>query len=305
MFPLTLRLPQGYAYVPVFAPSGLSVSSQTIEPDRSKLDDSWWFTKKFDHELKKHLVGEKRRQIYSDPKQWNETRYGVNGQSFDQETRTLNLRLHLTDFASSEISRGLWINTSTPESDLGKKEYDWSRVLAPVSDTLGINGTLVTVDNQLVLTRRSKFTSIAPNLRHVSMSEGVTPTDGELSANPGAAIRRAAREEHGIPEDISASVITHGWGLNLAQYGWSFFSHVSLEDERFTADYILDLHKKGEVADSWESESIWCVPFTLDTLEKELSNAEEWTIPGWVNLWLTALYAFPELYDRVNYNEHK
>jgi hypothetical protein len=171
-----------------------------------------------------------------------------------------------------------------------------------LSHSFGVNLTIETADDSLILTKRSGLTSRAHGLRHISVNEGMSLDDKDLNGypDPYATALRGIREELGV--DLAPhrdKVVFHALILDVTRYEWALLGHVDLRGTEFTDGAFRMQRGMGLSSDDWESDELslgpWNAASALDLLESD----DEWVGHGYLNLLLSAVHRFPRSRDQL------
>ena len=250
-------------------------------------------------------IEQERLRLAEQPTAWNEEKLGLSAVFVGREPRrdwpTLTLHFHQTDYATFLVIGRAW-QEHVEGLDLAEllPAERLRTVLPGLSHSFGINATVVTADRRLLLTKRSAVTSSARPLKHISVNEGMRADDLDENKvpDPYTTLMRGIREEIGI--DASAGRATfHTLMLDATRYQWALLGHVDLTDTEWDAARVLSARAVGRAVDNWETDRIRAIPFTLDDVLRELENPDTWIAHGWVNLLLSAMYAFKSGHDRL------
>jgi hypothetical protein len=191
-----------------------------------------------------------------------------------EEVSELRLEFGPTDYFTQIITD---LNIAHPI----RRRYASKAVLAeqPIPEfasVLGVNLTLITSDQLLLVTQRSSRAFLAGGSLHTSVAENLLrPKDASPDGAPDlfAAAARGTLEEIGIalqPEDISFS--TFGVDPQLCQY--SLIGTLQLQQ---TGAEIEQLRQKGIPKDKWESHQFYLVPFELEQVATfVMEHWEQW-----------------------------
>ncbi|MCR4420380.1 MAG: NUDIX domain-containing protein [Clostridia bacterium] len=245
------------------------------------------------------VVQELRRQVQeelSDPypggvKLWNGGRYYLRSFTLtrlpDEEEPRLIFGFGPSDYynflaTSLSLDRKLEVNgTTTTLREMYLRDADpWAQPISCLAHSFGINLAVITRDNHLLLTRRSRYVSSRPAAWTVAVNEGLQrPADKDEAGNPDfykAAVR-------GVYEELGVSLRenTGDWPLFLS-FGldWELYQYALLGRVR------LNLSLK-EVRDCWELNSrdkwegeITAIPFTLKHFSEFVKDHGPWSPAG-------------------------
>lgn len=297
-------LPVGddFVYVHAFNPAGLTIRTRTL-PDQNwaqRWEDLPEDLRPAEPQLLLDQLTAVRKEIKCDSSQWNEERFGLarihHGRDDSKDRPTFELKFHPTDYAASNVMRRWYMERRGPDRLLSMPHDDLSRVLPGMSHSFGVNATVLTADDHLILVRRSSRSSSARVKRHVSVNEGMNATDVDSYGNPDvvSALIRGLDEELGLKQVAHDQVTFHSFILDATRYQWALLGHVDLRDTDITAADVDVRRKAGLSADAWENQRIYAIPATPKAVLDELTNQNDWIAHGWTNLLLSAMTLFPE-----------
>ncbi|NUL48680.1 hypothetical protein F7P69_26260 [Cellulosimicrobium funkei] len=291
-----------YVYVHAFNPNGLTIRTQILSPQ--DWTNRW---EELPDDLRpaetQHLLHElatARQELESDHSKWNEERFGLSrirhGRDGSLDRPIFELKFHPTDFAASTVLRRWYMERRRSGQLLNLSHEDFSTVLPGMSHSFGVNATVLTSDDQLILVRRSARSSSGRASRHVSVNEGMNATDLDADGNPDVvrALARGLQEELGIRGTQREQVTFHSLVLDATRYQWALLGHVDLRDSDITAAEVDVLRKTGQSPDAWENQQLYTIPCTPKAVLEELSSQHDWIAHGWTNLLLSSYIMFPE-----------
>jgi hypothetical protein len=200
-----------------------------------------------------------------------------------------NLDFAETDYASTKVVARLWASspvdvTTIPNNRLGEVMPGWSH-------SFGVNATVETSDNQLLLTRRGSATRTFSGYLHISMNEGMRPDDtvrvgdqDPIPSIPKVFERGFLKELSLAPELIHRSeLVIHTLLLDLYHYEWAALGHLNLAAK-------VDEIKVGAVAaEDWEHDKLFTIGMTRQELEHSLFENGPWVPHGALNVVLSAM----------------
>lgn len=297
-----LRIGSDLIFVHAYSPAGLSLRSRsTTTPP---LDDQWSDLpedlRPADPHLLLHQLDAMRADIAADPSRWNEKRFGLarihHGRQADTDRPVYDLVFHSTDFAASRFTEQYWAERRDRDDLLKLPHESFAQVLPGMSHSFGLNATVVTADDHLILVQRSSRTSSDRGARHISVNEGMNAADVDAyrQPDPVRALLRGLEEELGIHEVDARQVTLHSLVLDATRYQWALLGHVDLSQTGLRAADVLARRATGLSPDAWENSRIFAIPFTPTDVLEALREADQWIAHGWLNLLLSALSAFPE-----------
>ncbi|EIF00706.1 hypothetical protein SacglDRAFT_03860 [Saccharomonospora glauca K62] len=249
-------------------------------------------------------IERERNRIAESPTAWNEEKLGVAAVHVRRDARYddpgLLIDFFRTDYATFSVVTNSWAK-HVAGSDLAEllPAERLRHVLPGLSHSFGVNLTVVTADNQVILTRRSPRISSARSATHISANEGMRADDLRAGRpDPFRTAWRGIDEELGVdvPED---RIVFHSLILDAERYQWALLGHVDLSGTEWNSATVRAGRATGVAVDDWESDRLRMVPFTPDSVVRELARTDGWIAHGWVNLLLSAIYAFPSRRGRL------
>lgn len=160
-------------------------------------------------------------------------------------------------------------------------------------NSIGLNATLVTDDDKLVLVRRNARMSSARSGLHISVNEGMLPSD-RLTAghlDPHLGLVRGVEEELGIIID-RRTVAIHTAMIDMRRYQFGLLGHIDLSGTQIDAAAIKEARAVGLAKDKAENRGLELVEWDYETVRSWLAKPD-WIAHGWLNLLLSAIGAFP------------
>jgi hypothetical protein len=251
-------------------------------------------------------IAHERRAIEARPGSWNARRYALRGATVtrvgDVEEPSIHLTFGESDYATHQVVSQAWaaLYRSGARQDLDAPAL--RSVMTGLSHSFGINLTIETADESLILTRRSNLTSNAHGLRHISMNEGMSLEDKDFNGypDPYATALRGVKEELGV--DLSAhrdKVVFHALILDVTRYEWALLGHVDLRGTDLTDAVFRMQRGVGMSSDGWESDELALHPWSPASLLRLLRSDEDWVGHGYLNLLLSAIHRFPRQRERL------
>ncbi len=244
---------------------------------------------------------EARRRHYDNPQvsSWNGRTVAVEHvEGFirrgDDERPALRVIVSESDHAASQVCTEMWEQRF--ERDSGQLPATLPELYDAVPGMLhaiGLNATLVTGDRKLILTHRNPRMSSGRSGWHISVNEGLLPSDRETHSHldPYVGLARGVKEELGIT--ISArDVLFHTAIFDLRRYQFGLLGHIDLSSTRISAADIIEARQVGLPRDKAESTSLTVVDWTYPAV-RELLAEPAWIAHGWLNLLLSAIESFP------------
>ena len=168
------------------------------------------------------------------------------------------------------------------------QNVDWYSPVKYFSSSFGINLAVLTCDDYLILSQRSKLVGSLAGDYHISVNEGLSgPLDRSTHNQAPDVYRCASRgltEELGLisPHDFDiADCIFLSVGVDIHLQQWGLLGMIKIKR---TADEVSKGRAVG-VKDKWENHSLFFIKFDLRTVVDFILNHEPWTPAG-----LTCLY---------------
>lgn len=167
-------------------------------------------------------------------------------------------------------------------------------------NSIGLNATLVTDDDKLVLVKRNPRMSSGRSGWHISVNEGMLPEDcvrdGEL--DPRVGLVRGVKEELGIDIDPRCVKI-HTAMLDMRRYQFGLLGHIDLRGSRTSAAHVQRARMLGNAKDKSENARLSFIDWTYEDVRSKLLETE-WIAHGWLNLILSAIQHFPSHRDELS-----
>lgn len=245
----------------------------------------------------------KRIELEAAPEAWNAEKLALRrikvSRVGSHEEPTIDLGYAVTDYASFQVIANAWEKRykglDGPGQDLPAD--DLRDVLPGLSNSFGINLTLETADDDLLLTQRSGKASSAKNLRHISVNEGMALADIDPKTDlpdPYLTALRGIEEELGIDlseePGIRSRITFHSLVCDVTRYEWALLGHVNLTQTKWTNAAIQGARKLGAAPDDWETNSLTFIPFNRKSIEEVLKDDSDWVGHGYINLLLSAIF---------------
>lgn len=211
------------------------------------------------------------------------------------ELPVLKLGYARSDYATFRTVADAWAEHS---GSARPTPGDLQDVLPGLSNSFGINLTVVTADGELLLTTRSVKTATAADLRHISVNEGMSVADEDPETGIPDPYRTALR---GIEEELGADlgadgrryITFHSLVCDVARYEWALLGHVDLTGTEWTSAAFRHARMLGVAPDYWETSNIEFIPFNAEAVQEALQDDSNWVGHGYVNLLLSALHRMP------------
>jgi hypothetical protein len=247
-------------------------------------------------------IEDKRKELEEAPDAWNAKKFALRRIEVSRvgsyELPALNLHYAETDYASYQVVASEWEKRFQREPAAGILQGgELLDVLPGLSNSFGINLTVETADDQLILTRRSGKTAGGWNLRHISVNEGMALADKDPKTglpDPYRTALRGISEELGVDlggePDIRERITFHSLVCDVTRYEWALLGHVNLTQTRWTNAYFIQARKFGLGPDDWESNGLEFLPMTRGAVEDALRDDSDWVGHGYMNLVLSSMH---------------
>jgi hypothetical protein len=223
-----------------------------------------------------------------------------------RETPIVDLEFGTSKYSAFSSVSSLWKTYFESVVSESHESIDWDQVIPGLSHSFGVNLTLRTADNKLLLTTRSAKTNSGRQLRHIAVNEGLSIEDRNSSKHPDlfACARRGVKEELGIDLAIEGSnrgakLSIHTFALDVNRYQWAALGHVDLSNTDVTEAVIRQARAIGTAQDKFETTEFIFIPCTLDAVLEELTGNTDWIAHGWANLLHSAILIWPQEAERI------
>jgi len=248
------------------------------------------------------LIDEKRTVLDATPGVWNAEKLALRKVEVSRvgnlEAPSLTLHYGTTDYAAFQVVASAWEEQFRQGLDGGELTgEELLDVLPGLSHSFGVNLTVETADDQLILTRRSAKTAGGKNLRHISVNEGMALVDVDPRTDlpdPYLTALRGISEELGVdlPDepDIRSRITFHSLVCDVSRYEWALLGHVDLTQTEWTNAAFVHARKLGMGPDDWESSSLEFIPMTKAAIEDALRSDHDWVGHGYVALVLSSVH---------------
>lgn len=292
-------------YVRSFCPAGFQFNSRITAEDRPwylKIKDVPEHFRSFvptDGESLERDIEAEREAIASDPGRWNERKLGVDAvwDSRDPQTGRAILDIGFTpsDFASSNVIGDWWQKNVSTEMLDALDDNDLSRVISGMSHNFGLNATVRTSDNKLLLVERSGRISSGRKKLHISVNEGMQASDIDANNRPDliGTLIRGTQEELGI-KVLAQDITLHSLILDASRYQWAVLGHIDLRERGVLASDVIEARMASAAEDWWENSKIFPIDCVPNVILEKLKNPAAWIAHGWVNLILSSAIMFPD-----------
>ncbi|MBD7919951.1 hypothetical protein H9657_16895 [Cellulomonas sp. Sa3CUA2] len=242
------------------------------------------------------IEAERERLAGPDADGWNGDSLGVEAIRMSrvgtEERPNLVLTLVPSDFAAAQVCSALWQERFDADGTEPPAGLDLDRPVPGMVHAVGLNATVVTDDDQLILVRRSSRASSGRSGWHISVNEGMQDRDRDArnALDPHLGLVRGVAEELGVDIDTE-NVRFHTAMWDLRRYQFGLLGHVDLEGSGITAADIVLARRHGLAQDKFENSRLVVIPWTLDSVAKVLAE-DDWVAHGWLNLVHSAISTF-------------
>jgi hypothetical protein len=211
-----------------------------------------------------------------------------------EERPVLKVVVHPSDYAASQVCTQRWqqwFDSSDGRLPDGRTQlYDG---IPGLLHAIGLNATVVTSDDKLILVRRNPRMSSGRSGWHIAVNEGMLPTDRATGSHldPHLGLVRGVHEELGL--DVpQRSVRFHTAMFDMRRYQFGLLGHIDLRGTDYDAAGVVAARQGGLPRDKKENDRIEVVDWDIDTV-RGLLDEPDWIAHGWLNLLLSAVAAFP------------
>jgi hypothetical protein len=171
------------------------------------------------------------------------------------------------------------------------EKFDWHQPLEPFSTSFGINITVLTSDDHVVLTRRSGIVGSRLGEHNISVNEGLTEfiDRGKHHDAPNVydCAIRGAQEELGL-ELTQADIRFLSFGVDTHYAQWGL---LGMAKTRSTIEEIQQWRSRG-VKDKWENEKLYPLKFDLEQIVEFVLTRSPWAPGGITCLYHTLVHEF-------------
>ncbi len=248
------------------------------------------------------MIEDKRTELNTTPGAWNAEKFALRKLEVSRvgshELPVLKLDFAKTDYASFQVVASEWQKRFTAGLEGGElRGEELLDVLPGLSNSFGINLTVETADDHIILTTRSAKTSGGKNLRHISVNEGMALPDQDPKTglpDPYRTALRGIAEELGVDLEqepgIHDRITFHSLICDVTRYEWALLGHVNLTQTDWTNAAFVQARKWGMGPDDWETNSLQFIPMTRADVEEALRDDSDWVGHGYINLVLSSMY---------------
>lgn len=215
--------------------------------------------------------------------------------SRDKEEEFLVLELF---FKSSDYYTFLATNMGLDEEPLREKYFrdvDWLKPTRFFSNSFGINLSVITADQSIIIAQRSGLVGSRPGTYNISVNEAISRSlDRSVEGHAPDIYRCASRglvEELGLSEPNefrSSDIIFLSFGVDTQYSQWGILGMVKVNK---TANEILEWRNSG-VKDKWENDKLYFIKFDLDSVVRFVLSHGPWTPNGLTCLYHTLIHEF-------------
>jgi transcriptional regulator with XRE-family HTH domain len=229
---------------------------------------------------------------------WNGQRYSLSRFVISRDGPVEDLVLDLW-FTPSDYYTFLATNMALDDAGVRARylgaTVDWSKPVPFFSHSFGLYLTVITADNQILLTSRGSNVGSRPGDYNISVCEGLGTIDAH--ASPGqapdlyACAQRGMKEELGLTEieDFSAADIQlFSFGVDTWYAQWGLLGLVRVQK---TAQDILNYRNAG-VKDRLENAELHHLPFYVDEIVAFVFAHQPWAPGGLACLYHTLIHEF-------------
>lgn len=207
-----------------------------------------------------------------------------------EENLQLELWFQETDYYTFLAGDQLLENKEIKEKLI--EDTNWEKPIANICNSLGINLTVITEDDYILLTKRSKSVGTYKDLYHISVNEGLNRALDRGVHNQAPDVYRCAlralAEELGIVDVTAQNIELLSFGVDVEHVQWGILGLAKINK---TADEILEWRNRG-AKDKWETTEIHLLKFHIDEVVKFVANHPNWTPAGLTCLYQTLVHEF-------------
>jgi hypothetical protein len=222
-----------------------------------------------------------RAEIASDPNRWNETCVALRRvQTIKRQgTPVINLGFALSEYAATRVLYQAFVSSGAIRFLATPKMLAWA------TSSFGVNTSIITSDNQVLLAVRGHATDDGRGLFHCAMNEGMSAIDIDSLGNPDPmiAIFRGLQEELGLDHDLGVTTIQSLFVTHANQ--WAISACTDLRATRWTSQKIRAAHL--DAADHLEAD-LWFVDHSATAIAQALSQGQ-WIPHGALTVALAAI----------------
>ncbi|PPL17340.1 hypothetical protein [Microterricola pindariensis] len=251
------------------------------------------------------------RSSYSTPGgrtdgQWNgaalaTVQLAASNRTGDLETPVLRMETAESDHAASDVLTHEWERAYLAGAFDGLLDDGdlFQRPIPGMLGAIGLNATVITSDGYLVLAKRSRHASSGRNGYHISVNEGMLPSDAKWNGkvDPIAALLRGLEEELGVSHVERSAVRLHTVMYDVRRYQLGLLAHIDLSTSdahlEWTAAAIRTRFNTAQAKDRFENRALEFVKWRLEDV-REVIAQPDWLAHGRLNLALSAVSHFGE-----------
>lgn len=247
-------------------------------------------------------IAERKQQIEAEqednrshglPYLWNGERYALErfhrSRTADEERLVLELWFRPSDYFTFQAAQ---MGLSDGEAQQVYQRYgDWLTPISYLSNSFGINITLITADHYVVIAQRGKDVGSRPGQFGASANEALSRLLDRGTASYAPDIYRCAlrglTEELGLELSINdIALLSFGVDTRYSQWGILGKAETTL-----TSAEIKSLRSHG-VQDKWEHGSLYLVPFTPQDVVRFVFSHDPWGPAGLACLYHSLISEF-------------
>lgn len=249
-------------------------------------------------------IESKRQELQDSDTEWNEQKVGLSRAGFkndiQQSIPVLSLAFHRSDYAASVVMEQLWRENTNPDYLHQQDDNFLYSPLSIYSQNFGVNATVLTDDGRILLVHRSARTSSERDRTHISVNEGVVPSDSKAGTiDPKYALKRGIEEELGVKDIDDASITFHSLILDATRYQWALLGHVDLSGTGIDEAKFRTARNSCAATDHWENDDIRFIEASWPSIRDALADKESWIAHGWLNLLYSGLLMFPHRKEEI------
>lgn len=255
---------------------------------------------------------------YAENGEWNGPGVAVldlntNSRIGEDEKPALRFRVATSDFASARALGDAWEEQfvrvlGSESAEAFEQRYGdpdlFQRPVPGMINAIGLNAVLITNDEQAVLVKRSRTTASGRGGNHISVNEGMLPSDrynGRL--DPSVGILRGAEEELGLTGIPRECVRFHSVIYDVRRYQLGLLATIDLRilpethPAAYKSDDVLSTYRAAFAKDRYENRALRLIDWK-DRAILEAIGEEDWIEHGRLNLALSAAMDRPLIKSR-------
>ncbi|KMK77371.1 hypothetical protein [Alkalihalobacillus pseudalcaliphilus] len=165
---------------------------------------------------------------------------------------------------------------------------DWRKPIPFLANGVGVIGTVITSDHQVILTKRNSHTGVRPGEWDVSVVEAIDPVADRSSTQSGPdivqSVIRGVEQEVGLQIDPDQVHIL-GLALDMKYYQWNLFATIKVEE---TFQEVIQVNSAG-VHGSNEIDRYHRADVSIESFAELFPRDDIWDTGKWALYW-TLLY---------------